>query len=119
MHHELSSAFDFIVIKRDYLLSRPTPERFYEWLVRYESHIFNKKPRAIGGEPWPLARNAHLFLARPFSLREYWSTDKKKRKQGVQDMLVRLRRDIQGLLDDALELSQPIVKPYDIGDDAY
>ena len=119
MHHELSSAFDFIVIKRDYLLSRPTPERFYEWLVRYESHVYHKKPRAIGGEPWPLPRKAHVFLAEPFSLREYWSSEKRKRKKGVKDMLVRLRKDIQGLLDDALDLCQPIVKPYDIGEDAY
>lgn len=119
MHSELTASFDLIVIKRDYLLSRPTPERFFEWLVRYESLVFDRKPRAIGGEPWPLPRKAHVRLAEPFSLREYWSTDKKKKKAGVKNMLTRLRKDIQGLLDDCLELSQPIVKPYDIGDDFY
>ena len=30
-NRECIKAYDFIVIKRDYLVSRPTPERFYEW----------------------------------------------------------------------------------------
>ena len=115
VHRELVKAFDFIVIKKDYLVSRPTAERFSEWLARYESYKYGRTPRALGGEPPLLARKAHVRFAKPFALTEYWSDRKTEKKSGVEKMVKRLRSDIQGLLDDALELTQPIVKPYDIG----
>ena len=37
INEECIKAYDFIVMKRDYLVSNPTPERFYEWLQRFES----------------------------------------------------------------------------------
>ncbi len=118
-HRELVKAFDFIVIKKDYLVSRPTAERFYEWLARFESYIYEKKPRALGGEPSPLPRTAHVSFARPFRISEYWAAEEKsKRKSGVEKMLRRIQGDIQGLLDSSLEMTQPLVKPYDVGPDA-
>ncbi|MBX7058435.1 MAG: 1-acyl-sn-glycerol-3-phosphate acyltransferase [Leptospirales bacterium] len=118
-HRELVKAFDFIVIKKEYLVSRPTAERFYEWLARYESSVYEKTPRALGGEPSPLPRVAHVHLAKPFRISEYWSAeDKSKRKSGVEKMMRRIQGDIQGMLDQSLELSQPLVKPYDVGPDA-
>ncbi len=117
-HKELLKAFDFIVIKRESLVSRPTPERFYEWLARFESYAYDKTPRALGGEPSPVPRKAYVSFARPFNLSEYWHpTDKAARKKGVEKMLKRVRDDMQGLLDEALNLSQPLVKPYDIGEE--
>ena len=117
MHRELVKAFDVIVIKRDYLVSRPTPERFYEWLARFESYVYGKKPRALGGEPSALPRKAHASFARPFPLTEYWSDKKSEKKTGVDKMLKRVRSDMQGLLDEALNMTQPLVKPYDVGDE--
>lgn len=118
-HRELIKAFDFIVIKKDYLVSRPTAERFYEWLARFESYVYGKTPRALGGEPPPIPRRAHVSFARPFKVSEYWSaTDKSKRKSGVEKMMKRVQSDIQTLLDASLELTQPLVKPYDVGPDA-
>ncbi|MCB1324298.1 MAG: 1-acyl-sn-glycerol-3-phosphate acyltransferase [Leptospiraceae bacterium] len=117
VHRQLVTAFDFIVIKKDYLVSRPTPERFYEWLARIESYVYGKTPRALGGEPSPVPRKAYVRFAKPFKLSEYWSTDKRARKSGVEKMMKRLDKDIQGLLNECLDLSQPIVKPYDVGAD--
>ena len=39
---ECVKTYDLIVIKRDYLLARPTPERFYEYLNRYESIVMGR-----------------------------------------------------------------------------
>lgn len=116
-HGEIIKAFDFIVIQRDYLVSRPTAERFYEWLARFESYVYGLKPRALGGEPSHLPRRAHVFFSDPFSVKDYWSPDKGKRKTGLEKMRTRIQQDMEKLLTQALELTQPLVKPYDVGDD--
>jgi len=113
---EAVKAFDFIVIKRDYLLSRPTPERFYEWLARYESYVFGETPRALGGAPSHLPRKAYVSFAAPYKLSEFYSSYKKAKKETIQSLLTRLRKDLQDMLDKSLNLSQPLFQPYDIGD---
>lgn len=113
---EAIKAFDFIVIKRDYLLSRPTPERFYEWLARYESYVFGETPRALGGVASHLPRKAYVFFAKPYKLSEFYANYKKAKKETIQNMLIRLRQELQQLLDETLDMSQPLFKPYDIGD---
>ncbi|MCB1157315.1 MAG: 1-acyl-sn-glycerol-3-phosphate acyltransferase [Leptospiraceae bacterium] len=114
---EAIKAFDMIVIKRDYLISYPSPERFYEWLARYESYVFGKTPRAIGGEASHLPRKAYIKFANHFKLSEYYPQYKENRKQAMETMLERLRVDIQSLLDEMMQLTRPIIAPYDVGDD--
>lgn len=113
---EAIKAFDFIVIKRDYLLSRPSPERFYEWLARYESYVFGETPRALGGVASHLPRKAYVSFAQPYKLSEFHSEYKKAKKDTIQNLLGRLRKDLQQMLDESLLLSQPMFQPYDIGD---
>lgn len=113
---EAIKAFDFIVIKRDYLLSRPTPERFYEWLARYESYVFGDTPRALGGVASHLPRKAYVFFAESYKLSEFYASYKKAKKETIQNMLAKLRQELQKLLDDTLEMTQPLFKPYDIGE---
>jgi hypothetical protein len=113
---EAIKAFDFIVLKRDYLLSCPTPERFYEWITIYESYIFGNTPRALGGVASHLPRKAYISFAKPFHLSEYYTDYKKNKKETIHNMLGRLRVDLQKLLDDSQSLTQPMFKPYDIGD---
>ncbi|MEM7180251.1 MAG: 1-acyl-sn-glycerol-3-phosphate acyltransferase [Spirochaetota bacterium] len=114
---EAVKAFDVIVIKREYLLSYPSPERFYEWLARYESYVFGTTPRAIGGEASHLPRKAYVKFQKPFQLSEYHSLYKKSKKEAVEEMLTRLRTDMQSSLYECMKLSAPIVAPNDVGDD--
>ncbi|MCE9596575.1 MAG: 1-acyl-sn-glycerol-3-phosphate acyltransferase [Spirochaetia bacterium] len=114
-HGECVKAFDFIVIKKDYLVSNPTPERFYEWLARFESYVHGKKPRALGGEPSPRARKAIVKFAKPFKLSEFYPADKKARRSALDDLLKKLRKDMQGMLDESQQLTRAIFKPGDIG----
>ncbi len=117
---ECLKAFDLIVIKPEYLMGYPSPERFYEWLIRLEAYVFNKTPRMLGGEKPHLSRKAYVYFAKPFHLSEYYEAYKKDKKKTVEDVTVRLRIDIQRLLDNCmLELSKPLVKPNDIGDDVH
>jgi 1-acyl-sn-glycerol-3-phosphate acyltransferase len=113
---EAVKAFDFIVIKRDYLLSYPTPERFYEWLTRYESYAFGDTPRALGGVASHLPRKAYVNFAKPYKLSEYYGDYKKSKKEAIKNMLQRLRGELQRMLDEYQKLSQPLFTPYDIGD---
>lgn len=109
-------AYDFIVIKRDYLASYPSPERFYEWLARFESLVLGATPRALGGEPSPLPRQAYISFAKPFPLSEYY-VDYKRDKQGtLQRLLDRLLTDIRVLLDAEVKRTEPLVAPGDLGE---
>jgi len=114
-HSECVRAFDFIVIKKDYLVSNPTPERFYEWLARFESYAYGKTPRALGGEPPPRARVAVLKFATPFKLSEFYPKDKKAKRSALDDLLKKLRTDMQRMLDESQQLTSPLFKPGDIG----
>ena len=106
---ECKKAYDFIVVKPEYLISRPTPERFYEWLARFETHVF--------GSSEPRPRKAVVSFAPPFPLSEYYAPYKKERRAGIDELLGRLRRDLQGLLEQSTELTAPMERPYDVGDD--
>ncbi|MBE7438687.1 MAG: 1-acyl-sn-glycerol-3-phosphate acyltransferase [Spirochaetales bacterium] len=113
--NEIIKAFDFIVIRKDYLLEYPSAERFFEWLSRFEFYASGKTARAKGGEPTPLPRKAHIFLNPPFQLSEYWSEDKRERKLNLEKLLKRLRDDLEEKLKASLALSQPLFTPGDMG----
>ncbi|MEM7184293.1 MAG: 1-acyl-sn-glycerol-3-phosphate acyltransferase, partial [Spirochaetota bacterium] len=109
-NRECVKAYDLIVIKRDYLLSNPTPERFYEFLQRYESLVLGKTPHALGGEPSHLPRKAYVYFAKPFRLSEYYLEYKKNKQQGLENVLERLRDDMQRLLNNTSSMTRPIIE---------
>ncbi len=113
---EVIRAYDFVVMRRDYLVSYPSAERFYEWLARFESLVLGKTPRMLGGEPSHLPRTAYVNFAKPFGLAEYYEEYKNDRKGTLQKILDRLRDDMQRMLDENLKRSKPIVEPFDVGD---
>jgi hypothetical protein len=113
---EVEKAFDFVAIKKDYLVSYPSPERFYEWLLRFESYIFNKKPRMLGGLPPRKSRKAYVYLSKPVSLASYYA-DYKKDKRGTSEKLLKdLRTNMQFMLDESLKMTKTLVNPGDIGE---
>lgn len=106
---EIRHAYDFIVIKPEYLLARPTPERFYEWLYRFESLVF--------GEDKPRPRRAHLLFARPFQLSAFYEEYKKNKRATVDSLTERLRSELEELLASSRDLTHTIARPYDAGAD--
>lgn len=114
-NRECIKAYDFIVIKRDYLVSRPTPERFYEWLQRFESLALGRTPRALGGEPHPLPRRAVITFAKPFTLGEHYDAFQKGKGEYVEQLTNEIRAQMQALLDASASLTYTIVDPGDVG----
>lgn len=113
-HRDAVFVFDFIVMKRDYILDNPTPERLYEWLDRYESYMFKKVPRALGGVPSHLPRRAHILFGKPYKMSEVLTADRKDRRASVEGFTNRLRNDMQKLLDEAQSLTQPLFSKEEI-----
>lgn len=111
---ECVKTYDLIVIKRDYLLSRPAPERFYEYLNRYESMTMGRPFHALGGGPSHLPRKAIVSFAKPFKLSEYYSVYKQDKDKGLDTLMERLHDDMQRLLNHSLDYSRNIIEPYDI-----
>ncbi len=107
---ECLKAYDFVVMKRDYLTSYPTPERFYEFLGRYESRVY--------GTSKPRPRVAHVRFAKPFSIREYYDRYKSDKRKAVETLTARLREDMERLLAQSADLSKPLVTPNEIGEPA-
>ncbi|MBI3394758.1 MAG: 1-acyl-sn-glycerol-3-phosphate acyltransferase [Spirochaetia bacterium] len=115
VNRECIKAYDFIVIKRDYLISRPTPERFYEWLQRFQSLALGKTPRALGGEPHPLPRRAHITFAPPVRMGDYYQDYQKNKGELVLRLTDSIRGDMQKLLDASTSLTYTIVEPGNVG----
>ena len=99
--NECIKAYDFIVMKPDYLISYPTPERFYEWLERFESMVLGTTPRMLGGEP--------------FQFGYYSEHYKQNKSEVVTKFLGDLRKEMQSMLEESQKLTSPIVEPGDIG----
>lgn len=105
---DLDTAYTFIVIKPEYLVSRPTPERFMEWIYRFETHVF--------GATNFRARRARVIFSDPFRIGDYYESYKKDKKKTVDEVTKRLRKDIESLLEQCISMSEPLVAPYDAGD---
>lgn len=106
---KLYLAYNFSVIRPEYLLERPTAERFYEWLYRIE--------RMVLGETHMRPRRAHMIFGRNFPLSDYYDAYKQNKRDTVEALTRRLRRDLEDLLDRSFDLTAAIVRPYDAGAD--
>lgn len=113
-HRDAVFIFDFIVMKRDYIVDSPTPERLYEWLDRYESYLFKKIPRALGGVPSHLPRRAHIIFGKPYKMSEVLTKDRKDRRAAVENFTARLRSDMEKLLAEAQHLTSPLFSAEEI-----
>jgi len=70
----------------------------------------------LGGVPPTKSRTAHVFVSKPVSIASYYKGDKKERKGLAENLLKDLRTNMQAMLNESMKLSNPLVKPGDIGD---
>lgn len=84
-------AYDFISIKTEYLTSFPSAERIFEWIYRFESELI--------GYTYQRPQKAYVHFAPDFKISEYYSAYKKDKKGTVENLTLRLRDEIQKLLD--------------------
>jgi hypothetical protein len=56
-----------------------------------------------------------VSFAKPFKLSEFSPADKKAKKSALDNLLRKLRSDMQGMLDKSQDLTRPLVPPGDIG----
>ncbi|WCL48595.1 lysophospholipid acyltransferase family protein [Leptospira sp. GIMC2001] len=105
---EVEKAYTFLVTKPNHLVSRPTAERFIEWLSRYETLIF--------GKTGTRAREAHVYFPEFFTLGEYYDAYKKDKRGTVVAVTERLRSTLEKLMKQASLTTAPIVPPEDLGD---
>jgi 1-acyl-sn-glycerol-3-phosphate acyltransferase len=89
--------YDFISIQTEYLVKKPTPERIYEWIYRYESELF--------GSSRPRSQSAYVHFAPIFNISEFYSEYKSDKKKAVESLTTKLRNEIQKLLDREVEKS--------------
>ncbi|MCB1174522.1 MAG: 1-acyl-sn-glycerol-3-phosphate acyltransferase [Leptospiraceae bacterium] len=106
---KLRLAYNFSTFDPRYLLERPTAERFYEWLNRFEKITLGKSKER--------SRSARLLFAPTFRLSEYWHEYGHDKRGTVEALTRRLRCDLEQLMEQAVLLTVPIVKPWDAGAD--
>ncbi len=107
---EAMKAYNFISIHVDYLISYPTAERMFEWLKHFEEYLF--------GSHQFRPRKAIVRFRPAISVKQFYPEYKNTKKQAVKNLTSLMKREIQILLEDCKKLTQPIVRPYDIGDDS-
>jgi hypothetical protein len=107
IRREIEKAYIFITIKPDYLLEYPSPERFMEWIYRLETLLF--------GSTKPRARKAHVLVGEPFGLMEYYASYKKDKRKTLVELTERLKRDMENLMKQGIELTYPMLAPFDAG----
>jgi 1-acyl-sn-glycerol-3-phosphate acyltransferase len=109
MKRECLKAYNFISIHTEYLISYPTAERMYEWLKHFEEYLF--------GESKFRPRKAVVRFRPVISIKEHYPEYQKSKKNAVKELTSKMKREIQILLEECKNLTKPIVRPYDVGED--
>jgi hypothetical protein len=106
---DIERAYTFIIIRPEYLLSRPTPERFMEWIYRFEN--------LINGSTSYRPRKAVLSFGKLISFKENYSSYKENKKMTVESMTSKVKSSLEDMMIKSLDLSNPLVAPFDAGED--
>lgn len=103
----VDTAYAFIITKPKNLIQWPSAERLMEWICSFEKHIFGKTEAR--------ARKAHVVVAPAFSIAPFYQTYKTNKKDGIQSLLIEIRKEMEALLERGKNESEPIVPPYSVG----
>lgn len=95
-----TKAYDFISIQTNYIKELPSAERLYEFLYRYENELF--------GETKSRPHKAIVRLGNSFSIKEYLPKYKTDKKKTVEEVTERLRKELETLLLDEKQKSNPL-----------
>ncbi|MDF3821375.1 1-acyl-sn-glycerol-3-phosphate acyltransferase [Leptospira sp. 96542] len=95
-----SKAYDFITIQTNYIKELPSAERLYEFLYRYENELF--------GETKKRPHKAIVRLGAPFQIGDFYPQYKQDKKKAVDTVTNHLRQNMETLLNDELQKSNPL-----------
>jgi hypothetical protein len=99
----LQPVYDLISLKKNYILSLPSPERIYEWIYRLEHEIF--------GKTLPRPCSAYLSFAPIYRVSDFYNDYKENKKEVLEKMTLKQREDVQALLDAEVQKSFPLFPP--------
>ena len=102
---KLFNVFEMIIINEEHLLTKPSFEKCFEWIERYETLLLDKKPRALGGRPSTLPRKAHIQLGETFSLAKYSSKNKKERMKRIDSLMEKSDNTLKSMIKESESLS--------------
>ncbi len=103
----VETAYTFIITKPKNLIQYPSAERLFEWISSFERHVFGKSTER--------ARRAHVLFTPAFSIDPYYRMYLSNKNEGLVALMSEIRRQMEGLVGQGKDLTDPIIPPYSVG----
>jgi hypothetical protein len=103
----VDTAYTFLITKPKNLIQHPSAERLFEWISSFERHVFGKSD----DQP----RRAHVLIGTPFSIEPYHQIFLTNKKEGINALMIEVRRQMELLVEKGKDLTEPLVPPYSVG----
>jgi len=100
LYPEWDRLHNFIAIRGDYVLQRPTPERYLEVLGRLETEV-------LGRSRIPGPRRACVRVGEPIDLREHLAAYQQNRRETVAAVTREIEKRVAGMLAEMADGASP------------
>lgn len=101
---DLDLAYTFLIVKPDYILSHPSPERLIEWIYRFETFV--------DGKSEPRRRTARMLFASAIPIGNYYEDYKKDKRKSVDNLTKLIRSSMDQLVIEGTNLTYTLYAPY-------